>query len=284
MSGLVQDRALTEVIRSAAKAGEPDRYLSALLAPREARDDLVTLAAFLAEMAKIAEQVSDPMLGEIRIQWWRDALLPSQEGTLSGNPIADAFADVMKRRALSQSALSDLLDAHTHALYPSSPPSVEALFLELDFTETAAFHFAGQILGATEDPAFAGMTHDAGIAYGLARRALRMPFSLARGREILPGDWQLNSAAVTDASAGPGALSLGIKHLVQEARARLVQIKANWPRTSPELKAALLPVALVEPYLKALERRGYDAAHEIGDVSPLTRVWRLGRAHVRGRL
>ena len=283
MSG-APDRAMTDVIRTAAKAGEPDRYLAALLASRAARDDLVTLAAFLAEMAKIAEQVSDPMLGEIRIQWWRDALLSSQEGTLSGNPIADAFADVMRRRVLSPSALSDFLDAHTHALYPSSPPSVEALFLELDFTGTAAFHFAGQILGATADPGFTGMAHNAGIAYGLARRALRMPFSLARGREILPAQWQLNSAAVTDASAAPDSVSLGIKRLVHEARARLELIKENWPRSTPALKLALLPVALVEPYLKALERPGYDAAHEIGDVSPLKRVWRLGNAHVRGRL
>ena len=273
MSG-TPDRELADVIRAAAKAGEPDRFLAALLAPREARDDLVALAAFLAEIGKIGEQVSDPMLGEIRIQWWRDALLSRQEGTLSGNPVADAFAGVVQRRALSQSALSDLIDAHTHALYPSPPPTVEALFLELDFTETEAFHFAGEILGATADPNFAGMTHNAGIAYGLARRALRLPFSLARGRDVLPADWQPKS----------DALAHGIGRLAQEARARLELIKETWPRSSPALRHTLLPVALVEPYLRALERPGYDAAHEIGDVSPLTRVWRLGTAHVRGRL
>ena len=272
MSG-VPDRALTDVIRAAAKAGEQDRYLTALLAPREARDDLVTLAAFLAEIGRIGEQVSDPMLGEIRLQWWRDALLSRQEGSLSGNPIADAFADVVQRRALSASRLCDLLDAHTHALYPSPPSSVEALFLELDLTETAAFLFAGEIAGANADPHFADMAHNAGIAYGLARRALRLPFSLARGRDVLPAEWQSDDG-----------LSEALKRLAHEARARLALIKETMPRATPALKHTLLPVALVEPYLRALERRGYDAAHEIGDVSPLTRVWRLGTAHVWGRL
>ena len=213
------------------------------------------------------------MLGEIRMQWWRDALLSRQEGTLSGNPIADAFADVVKRRGLSLTALSEMLDAQTHALYPSPPSNVEALFLELDLTETAAFHFAGEIVGAAADPHFAATAHNAGIAYGLARRALRLPFSLARGRGVLPTEWQENRD-----------FSQGLKHLAHEARARLAPIKENWPTSTAALRQTLLPVALVEPYLRALERRGYDAAHEIGDVSPLTRVWKLGMAHVRGQL
>ena len=283
MSGTL-DRALADIIRTAAKAGEPDRYLAALLAPREARDDLVTLGAFLAEIGKIGEQVSDPMLGEIRIQWWRDAVLAAQEGKLSGNPVADALAGVVKRRALSQSALSDLLDAHTHALYPSPPPSVEALFLELDLTETAAFNFAGQILGATPDPLFADTAHNAGIAYGLARRALRLPFSLARGRDVLPADWCVAHACPGGAQRELEALRHGIASLAREARAHLRLVEETWPRATAALKQTLLPVALVEPYLRALERPGYDAAHEIGDVSPLTRVWRLGNARVRGRL
>ena len=269
----MRNPAMAEVIRAAAKAGEPDRYLAALLAPREARDDLVTLAAFLAGIGKVAEQVSDPMLGEIRLQWWHDALLPSQRDTISGNPIADAFAGVVKRRGLSLTALGDFLDAHTHALYPAPPSTAEALFLELDLTEKSAFDFAGQILAATADQHYADMTRNAAVAYGLARRALRLPFSLARGRDVLPAEWQ-----------GQAGLSQGLKCLVLEARARLKLIEQNWPGATPALRQTLLPVALVEPYLRALERRGYDAAHEIGDVSPLTRVWRLGTAHVRGRL
>ena len=61
-------------IRESARLNESDRYISALLAPRAARDDLITLAAYLGEVRRIALTVSETALGEIRLQWWRDVL------------------------------------------------------------------------------------------------------------------------------------------------------------------------------------------------------------------
>ena len=58
------------------RAADRDRYISALLAPADRRLDLMTLYAFDAELARIATTVSEPLLGEIRLQWWRDALAP----------------------------------------------------------------------------------------------------------------------------------------------------------------------------------------------------------------
>ena len=55
-------------VREAARSLEPDRYLSALLAPLAAREDLITLAAFLGEAARVPAIVSEPMIGEIRLQ------------------------------------------------------------------------------------------------------------------------------------------------------------------------------------------------------------------------
>ena len=54
------------------------RYLSSLFAPDERREDLFALYAFNLEVAKTAEVVSEPMLGQIRLQWWREAIAPTQ--------------------------------------------------------------------------------------------------------------------------------------------------------------------------------------------------------------
>ncbi len=58
----------------ALQRADRDRYLCALAAPAQLRPDLVTLYAFNAELAGIADKVSETMLGLIRLQWWRDAL------------------------------------------------------------------------------------------------------------------------------------------------------------------------------------------------------------------
>ena len=61
-------------VRDAARAYDRDRYLSALLAPSRARDDLVVLAAYLGEIQRVPLMIREALAGEIRLQWWRDAL------------------------------------------------------------------------------------------------------------------------------------------------------------------------------------------------------------------
>ena len=61
-------------VRTIARDGDLDRYVSALFAPGACREHLFALYAFNVELARIGDQVSEPQLGEIRLQWWRDAL------------------------------------------------------------------------------------------------------------------------------------------------------------------------------------------------------------------
>lgn len=269
-----------EIIRQAAKAGEPDRYLAATLAPAAVRGDLITLAAFLAETGRIGRDVRDPAIGEIRIRWWRDALDAGRNGTPSGNPIADAFANVVVRHKLSQDAIHGLFDANVHGLYGDPPPSVEALRQELVLKEAVAFRFAAQILGAgpdvsTSTPASASPCDDAGAAYGLARLGRHLPYALAAGRMPLPPEWTCDNQLDMRAA---------MVHLATLSRTRLERVKGGWHTMSIELKTALMPVALVEPYLRVLEKPGHDAAHDVADVAPLVRVSRIAVAHFRGRL
>jgi phytoene synthase len=42
----------------------------------------------------------------------------------------------------------------------------------------------------------------------------------------------------------------------------------------PAARPAFLPLALVDPYLSALQK--IDPLHQVADINPLTRLWRLG--------
>ena len=59
-----------------------DRFLTTLFAPDDRREDLLALYAFNHEVAKTREVVSEPTLGRIRLQWWRDNL----EAIYAGQP------------------------------------------------------------------------------------------------------------------------------------------------------------------------------------------------------
>jgi len=51
-----------------------DRHLITLYAPQDKRGALCALYAFNYEISRIRESVSEPMLGEIRLQWWHEAI------------------------------------------------------------------------------------------------------------------------------------------------------------------------------------------------------------------
>ena len=51
-----------------------DRYQTALFAPADRREALFALYAFNYEIARVRESVTQPMLGQIRLQWWREVI------------------------------------------------------------------------------------------------------------------------------------------------------------------------------------------------------------------
>jgi phytoene synthase len=270
------DTAADDVVRDAARQGAPDRYLAALLAPRGVRGDLVTLAAFAAEIEKIPQQISDPHIGEIRLQWWRDMLLTPAGAAKSGHPVADAMADAIQRHALPLGTFSDCLDATVHSLYADAPANDEQLALELGMKEGALFTLAAYILGVRDFDTTRGIGYDAAQAYGLSRLGLTLPYALARWRNPLPPSF---FPVENPADWRAALLGLSIR-----ARAHLEHVRSAYAAEPAAVKIALLPVALVEPYLQALTQPTHDPARDIAEIAPLTRAWRLATTRVHGRI
>src|SRR5262245_42758491 len=114
-AGLGADGAGHAAVLAAARSGEPDRYLAALLAPGPARPALLALAGFLGELQRVAALVREPAMGTIRLSWWREAM-EQPAGTRTGNPIADAMREVARVRALPPELIGAPIDARTRAL------------------------------------------------------------------------------------------------------------------------------------------------------------------------
>ena len=73
---------------------DSDRYLTALFAAAALRADLFALYAFNVEVARGREAVSEPMLGHIRLQWWRDAIAECFSGTPRHHQVVEPLAAV----------------------------------------------------------------------------------------------------------------------------------------------------------------------------------------------
>src|SRR6185312_2041284 len=103
--------------RALVRAEDRDRYISVLFAPVAKQKHLFALYAFNAEIARVGEQVREPMMGELRLQWWRDAMEGKAAGDVSRNPVAHALIDTIKSCNLSRAYIHELLDARAFDFY-----------------------------------------------------------------------------------------------------------------------------------------------------------------------
>jgi phytoene synthase len=275
-------------IAAIAKDGEPDRYLAALLSPPARREALLALAALSAELSRIPlRTVHEPAMGEIRLQWWRDALaLPPELRT--GHPVADAVRKAAQNHQLPGDLLEALIDARSILLDGTSPLTEDAFRDLLWKAEGSLFALGARVVGLPASARVHASCTAAGQAYGLARLLLELPRMLAAGRMPL-AKVQLDSAGLSaeellaGASGGAkieallGDCSAQIRRNLDVAR----QFTATLPRA---LRVAFLPLALVEPYLRVLDRSGGALLREETCVVPLTRVCRISAAHLFGRL
>ena len=240
-----------DVVRIAARAYERDRYLAALLAPARARADLIALAAFAGEIARIPVFVSEPMIGEIRLQWWRDTLDRVAAGeTGAGHPVADAIGPALARNSLSVERLHGLIDAHAARLVDAPFAGETALASNLSATEAAQFALAARMIGAGSADAEHDLIEAAGQAYGRARLLMELPATLAEQRCLLPLD-RLAAHGVSIAELGGRddrhGLAAAVREISASAVAALTRVEVGWRGLPWSVRSALLPVALVRP-------------------------------------
>lgn len=267
-------------ILDAARRHEMDFYMAATLAPRAARADLIVLAAYFGDVARIPLDVSDATLGEIRLQWWRDTLASAAP---SGHPVADAMTLTAAGRALDPADVALPLERAASLLYGEPFPTEDEFEAVLLHGDGAHMRLRGQILGV-RNPDHLGVLERAGSALGLVRHLARLPFLFAKGRVPLPAprlsksnfDTGLNPETAED-------IRHSVAAMVQDASARVRAVRRELLESPGNVRQAALPLALAGPYLKALQRVGRDPMRDLGDLLPIHRATALAWAAFSGR-
>lgn len=158
------------------RRADPDRWLaSRFVVDAEARADLIALYAFNHEIARAAEVASEPLVAEMRLAWWREALAEMFEGRpVRAHPAAQALATAVRRRGLDRPELEALTDARLRDLDPW-PLGLEETEPYIDATAGRVMTLAARIL-APDVPADAlrQAAHAWGLA-GLHRLGGRLP-------------------------------------------------------------------------------------------------------------
>lgn len=275
-----------DVVRQSARSSDMDRYLAALFAPEPARDDLVALVAFNAEVAQIADRATEPGLGEIRLQWWRDALDQLEAGEKTDNPIADSLGGVVRAHGELVPLLKGLIDARNFDVVGGVMPDMTALRAYLHKTAGTLYLMAVRLIAGREIDAEHAVA-EAAIAFGITGQLRSIPFHLRRGRSFLPRDLLLAHHIDPDGRIGPQhlpRLAAVMDVLTVEAEAALGNAREALRQATPVARKAFLTLALVEPYLTSVRISAQRPLEHIADISPLNRYCRIAWASMSGRI
>ena len=267
---------------AALRRDDRDRWLAALFVPADKRPFVHALYAFALEIGRVRDVVSDPTIGEIRLQWWRDILEGVAAGEAAaragGHPTAVALLDAIARAALPVAPLLQLLEARSFDLYDSPMPQRAVLDGYLRGTSTALMQLAATAIDGTGDLRALG---DAGAAYGLTGVLCALPVHAARGQIYLPADLLAEHGVDPNtilAGEMTPALGAALGAMRRQVRGHLAGWRADWRSASPATRAASLPASLCALFLRSMEGRGFDPFRTPVAVPQWRRQWALWRA------
>src|SRR5665213_2878539 len=248
------DAALANRLAASVRAADPDRYFSCLFAPAAQRPFLLALYAFNAEVARVAETVREPMLGAIKLEWWRETSEGAAKGAPRNHDVARGLAALFAERAIALADLEGLIAARAFDSSADAFPDFAALESYIDATSGAVMRLAAQLLGA--GPNIAPTLYEAGMAYGLTGLLRALPFHNGRHKLYLPSDLlsalDVAPEAFFHLEKGDERRAPAIRQVALRARDHFLAARRA-PKPGPAL-AAILPAALVPVYLRKLGR------------------------------
>ncbi len=244
------------------KRVDPDRYRAAMFADRQNRADLLVIYAFHAELAKVPEIVSEPMIGAIRYQWWRDAL-----GEIFGkkpirkHEVVLPLAEVIKRKALSRYHLDQLIAGRERDLDPTP-------FEKLEDAREYCRATSGLLMRIAVNCCDQNINdHDSDIIAGLGE---------IWGLTGLLRSWRHYA----------GSMLSGIRRedLLNLTKNQYSELSRSLGQANPEMIPAMAYLSLVPKFINQMSEPGFDPTKDAINYSVLSKQLRLMRTILTGHL
>ena len=262
-----------------------DRFLCSLFAPPAEREALAAIGAFNIEIARIREQVHEPLLGHMRLRWWTDVLDAVWAGTPPQHPVAAALADGVARFGISREPFDRMLAGRAADLDDSAPQSLAAL---IDYAEatSGSLATAGLQVLATLDEETQAAARDVAIAWALIGLVRAVPFHARARRVYLPADLSrqagLDVYRLFDRGSTDGLRPV-VRTLVDAAVQCLGRARQRRRAVAPAALPVLLPACLADLYIDRLCSADFDPFDSQIQAKAPWRMLRLTAARMRQR-
>ncbi|EAU40559.1 hypothetical protein FP2506_05001 [Fulvimarina pelagi HTCC2506] len=255
-----------------------DRTLSLLFAPPEKRGALSALYAFDIETSRVRDMVSQPLPGEIRLQWWRD-LISSGAKSGSGHPIADELLEVIDRYDLPRSAFERYLEARIFDLYDDPFPTTGDFEAYAGETRSTLIMLAAMVFSKRGAERIGDVAGHAGVSSSVASVLRSLPKTRSRGQVLVPVDLLTAAGCTTEEflSGNQAARQQAILAFCAYGRDHDTRWRSLLKSVPKPMRCAVLPASLAEFTFDAAEKAPDRIESRTAEISPLRKSWRYWR-------
>ncbi len=268
------------------RAQDRDRYLATLVLPVEARRHITALYAFNAEVAGIRERVSGPQPGEIRLQWWNDALSGEGHGEVRQNPVADALIQTIDTFGLPVGTFQRLLGARRFDLYDDPMPDLETFEGYAGETASTLLQLSAMVLNGGRPVEEGDAAGHLGVAQAMIGHLRALGFVSAQGRIMLP--WSIleaNGVRETELFRGQDSegLQAALGQIAELAGDHLDKANSAIAALPSQLKPAFAIIAVLERQLALWRDASATPFAAPRDEPDWRKITRLGWWGLRNR-
>ena len=214
------------------RAGDPNRFATAMCAKDLVnRGDLMVLYAFNVEVSRAPWVTQEPMIAEMRLQWWKDAIAEIYSDVETRkHEVVTPLDDLVARHQVSRHLFDDLIEARRFDIYKEPHPDKSAFETYIAHTSGNLVELAGRSLGTSDPVPF----QKAGLAFGISN-LFQASLELYRaGHDPLPVPPSNRSLLIDDQLSDPdfeeGVQQLARVGLDALKEARL--IRSSLPKTT----------------------------------------------------
>ena len=257
-------------------------YLSSLLLPDAKRQDVQALWAFMAELASIPPRISEPMMGEIRLQWWLDVLKGERASEAQNSPLASAVCRLKDDYQLPLSGFEAMVESTIFELYHDPIETWQDLEVYLGGKFSAPLQMASLILGQGQNTS--DVAGHGGVAYGLMRGLQDFQHLRQQGKTLVP-ESLLQEHGVNRANfladIKNDKADVFSKAYINKLDTYLQKTSASIASLEKQLRPAFLPLATLKPLLKKARKANPNAFCQPPSITPLKQqfaIWRMARS------
>jgi 15-cis-phytoene synthase len=229
--------------------GDPDRFRAVMAAPLAVRAQLLPLYAFNLELARAPWVTEEPLIAEMRLQWWRDVVGNAASGAARAHEVAGPLHDLIRDFGLPVDVLDRLIAARRWDIHRDPHDGAEGLVAYLEDTGAGLMWLAARALGAPDGAE--GAVRDYGWATAAAGYLRAAPELTARGRQPFTDD-------------------ISARDLAQRALDRLAAARRARTTVAKGIAPALLSGWQAEGLLHQVL-----AGHSLPELAEAQKRWRL---------